>query len=168
MHLYPGDVGLSFEGKCRYKSREGMTSYGNSQHSTLPYSFSQSLDPMKSYPSANKAILLDRFHECAPNLPPRHLADASWVRVSLVSTVGIYTLSPIQLCTHICAHEQKSMGLLECLTFTGQVLYKAPQDSDHQLKFRDICYTNYHSKAKIRNQPRTADSSTVNNISYSS
>lgn len=63
---------------------------------------------------------------------------------------------------------QKSMGLLECLTFTGQVLHEAPQDNDHQLNVRDIGYTNYHSEAKIRNHPQTTDSSTVNNISYSS
>lgn len=56
------------------------------------YSFSSNPDPLRSYPSANKAILLDFFHGCDPDLLPTHLADASLARVSLVYTAGIYTL----------------------------------------------------------------------------
>lgn len=177
--------GMHYMGNARaelwrqMKSRQGMTGCRNSQHPTLPYCctishsflhvifFLQESWPNETHPPTNTAIPLHLFHECAPDLPPRNLADASQVRVGLVYTVGIYTLSPIQLCTYMCAYEQKSMGLLECLTLTGQVLCQAPQDNDHQLKFKDICYTNFHSKVKIRNHPQTADSSTVNSISYS-
>ena len=121
-HLHQVMRGLSFEGKGRNKSREGMTGYRNSQYSPLPYCCTVAhsflcliffLPP--SWPNEILSISQQSYPirplPClCPDLPPRHLPDASRVRVSLVYTVGIYTLSPIQLYTHTRAHDQQSMG----------------------------------------------------------
>lgn len=116
-----------------------MISYGNNQYSThltvalllilssARRSFSSNLDPLRSYPSANEAILLDFFHERASDLLPLHLADTSLVRVSLGYAVDSYTLSPIQVCTHMRVYEQTPSRPPECLTLKEQILPKAPQ-----------------------------------------
>lgn len=101
----------------RHKSKEGMISYGNNQYSTRLTvalllilssawrSFSRNLDPLRFHPSANKAILFDFFHECASDLLPLYLVDTSLVRVSLGYVVDSYTLSSIQVCTHMHVYE---------------------------------------------------------------
>lgn len=101
----------------RDKSKEGMISYGNNQYSTRLTvalllilssawrSFPRNLDPLRSHPSANKVILFDFFHERASDLLPLYLADTSLVRVSLGYVVDSYTLSSIQVCTHMHVYE---------------------------------------------------------------
>lgn len=91
------------------------------------YSFSSNPDPLKSYPSAHRAIPSHFCHVCAPDLLPVHVVDASLVGVTLVYAFGIYTHASIQECTHVHAYEQKSTRLPGCLTLTEHELYQAPE-----------------------------------------
>lgn len=82
------------------------------------------LDPLKSHPSANKAIPLDSSMNVPLTLFP---CTTSLDRVSLVSTVVFTYTSPIQACPRMHAQEQRATGLLERPTLLEQVLQKAPQ-----------------------------------------
>ena len=71
-------------------------------------SFSNNPDPLKSYPSANKAIILDFFDECAPDLLLTHLVDNSLVRVSLVYEV-VFIHFHLHKYAHTCMHMNRNL-----------------------------------------------------------
>lgn len=120
MHLRQGDAwaGL-WKANEGIRAGKGTISFGDSQHSTMPYccttahsflclSFSNNPDPLKSYPSANKAIILDFFDEGAPDLLPMHLVDTSLVRVSLMYAV-VFIHFHLHKYAHTCMHINRNL-----------------------------------------------------------